>query len=134
MSSLTVFAREINNLANTIQKNDLALVKEVTEEVVSFVATATPIDTGQASGNWKTSIGVPDLSVTLGAASPGISIQAAKGALLGLRAGQPVHITNNLPYITLLNQGTSKQAPSAFVEMSVMIAMNYIGRYNLLVK
>jgi len=134
MASLTVFANEINQLARTITKNDLALVKEVTQEVVNFVATATPVLTGQASGNWKTRIGAPDLTSDLGASTPGVSIQNMQAALIGLRTGQQVHITNNLPYITLLNQGSSSKAPSMFVEMSIMVALNTIGRYNLLVK
>lgn len=134
MSDMRIFAKEMAALGATIQSNVVKLQKEVAEHVVEFVATSTPIDTGQASGNWITNVGAPSTSMNIGPSSPGVSIGQVKTALMALRMGQDVHITNNLPYIVKLNQGYSQQAPASFVELSAVSALGLIGRFNLLVK
>ena len=131
MATLNVFANEINSLANRISQNIPRMVTDVAMSVVEFVADATPVDTGQASGNWKTQIGSPSSAWDAGPSSAQNSIDAARAALAGLREGQVVHITNNVPYIVELNQGSSRQAPVGFVESAIVIAIGLIGRYDI---
>lgn len=132
--SLNIFATEINNLGKVIQDNVVKLQKSVVEAVVDHVATNTPVKTGQAAGNWQTTIGSPASSWTAGSSSAAASIANAKAALMGLKDGQDVYITNNVPYIVELNQGSSQQAPAAFVESAVLTAMGKAGNFNLLIK
>lgn len=49
------------------------------------------------------------------------------------RLGQgSVFISNNVPYIVYLNQGSSSQAPPGFVETAVEVAIqNVAGRFNV---
>lgn len=86
----------------------------------------TPVDTGWARANWQPNIGGPARttsgsreSVTSAAQNEGL------GALVGWRlaSGAKIHITNNVPYIGFLNQGTSKQAPAGFVQAAIRRAV-----------
>lgn len=135
MSTLRVFAENMNSLGLLVERNAIRLHRRVAEEVVDHVANGTPIDTGRASGNWITNIGAPsqnfDDSETGG---PQTSMQDVRAKLASLAMGQVVHITNNTPYIVPLNQGTSQQAPAAFVETAAVSALNVIGNFNLLVR
>lgn len=134
MTTLSIFAQEMNDLAATVETNVVKLQRAVAEEVVQFVSMATPVDTGQAAGNWETSINAPVSSWTQGGSSAIEAISKAKAALAALGPGQTVYISNNVPYIVELNQGSSKQAPAGFVELSTLSAMNVAGNFKLLVK
>lgn len=134
MSTLNIFAQEMNNLANTVQNNVVKLQKAVAEEVVQYVSQATPVDTGQAARNWQTTINKPASSWDQGGGSAVEAIAQAKAALAALAPGQTVYISNNVPYIVELNQGSSAQAPAGFVELAALSAMNVAGNFKLLVK
>jgi hypothetical protein len=134
MTTLNIFAQQMNALANAIQRNAPILQREVSQAVVDYVATSTPVLTGQASGNWKTAIGTPDTSWDPGASSPQHSIAEAHATLRGLAIGQTVYITNNVPYIVDLNQGSSSKAPAGFVEASVVNALHITANFNLLIR
>ena len=133
--SLTIFANEMRNIAAALTQNIPAMQREVAVNVVDFVANATPVDTGQASGNWKTTIGVPTSAWDQGGSSgPGKSMADVRNALRTLSIGQTVCIANNVPYIVKLNNGYSAQAPSLFVELATANALAQLGRYNLLIR
>lgn len=135
MSTLQVFAQEINAIGQNIIRNSVRLQRTVAEHVVEFVATQTPIDTGRASGNWITQIGSPDTGYDPNeTGGPQTSIDRAKAALAALAVGQTVYISNNVPYIVPLNQGTSSQAPAGFVEMSAVSALQVAANFNLLIR
>ena len=134
MATLNVFATSMRNMANAVPHRIAALQREVALNVVEHVANTTPIDTGQASGNWKTAIGAPDLSWTPGPSAPLQSYSEAQRVLRGLSHGQDVYITNNVPYIALLNAGYSLQAPSLFVETAIVSAIAQMGQFNIVVR
>lgn len=134
MTTLSIFAQEMDKLAGIVETNVVKLHRAVAEEVVEFVANATPVKTGQAAGNWQTTINTPSSSWTAGNSSAAEAIAQAREALTSLAIGQTVYISNNVPYIVELNQGSSAQAPAGFVELSTLSAMNVAGNFNLLVK
>ncbi len=76
----------------------------------------TPVDTGRAKSNWFVDIGKPDTKqVEAGYAN------VSEGAVRieGYQLSTTAFISNNLPYIKPLNQGSSQQAPAGFVEGSI---------------
>lgn len=82
-------------------------------------AGGTPIDTGWARSNWLINIGRPAPS-PVGSRSSVQPLAPAIGPLLGYRVRNgSVYVTNNVPYIVLLNDGSSRQAPSAFVQRGI---------------
>jgi hypothetical protein len=99
--------------------------KALVLEIVANLVAATPVATGWARANWLPSIGSPSTST---AGSPGSvsggEQQAGMVAVLRFTLAQAVmYVANNVPYITILNYGTSSQAPALFVEYCVMQAL-----------
>lgn len=135
-SSLQIFAQNMNALAQTIGQRIPQLQKEVAQNVVEGVATDNPVLTGQSSANWKTAIGAPDTSVDLGPnpLAGQHSVAEAKKALVALALGQTVYISNNVPYIMELNQGSSSKAPAGFVETAIVNALHATANFNLLIR
>lgn len=106
-------------------------MKEVALAAIDALITDTPKKTGQAAANWQAAIGVlPDFK-------PGYTdipgARAAARAVIGARKpGDRINISNATPYIGLLNQGSSRQAPAMFVEKALARARQQVKRIKLL--
>lgn len=106
------------------------LVKATTREFVISVIPATPVDTGKARRNWQVQFLNPATQVLNGEdkSSGGqftVAEQIARTNTyrFGRNGFAPaVWITNNVPYIVNLNEGSSLQAPAGFVEISLQRA------------
>ena len=94
----------------------------------------TPIDTGWASANWVPSIG-RSFEGTAGTAeqararrvSTGQAEQGLAAVITRYRLRQgPVFISNNVPYIGVLNDGSSAQAPAGFVQKAIAEAVRAV--------
>jgi hypothetical protein len=133
MATLLNFAKEMERMAYAVRTNIPRMQKRAATIVVTEVAYATPVDTGQAAGNWITTVGQPASQFIKGGSSANASVARVGPALAGLKMGEIVHIVNNAPYIELLNQGRSQQAPALFVEAATLKAIQSLDRYNILV-
>jgi hypothetical protein len=117
------------------------LIRKIVLDVVANLVSppplgGTPVDTGWARANWIPAIGVPRTvpagtreaaeagSVPLGAQQSGVARVATSYTMSQGR----VHITNNVPYIVELNEGSSKQAPSGFVQAAIARAVDRATR------
>lgn len=105
------------------------VVKKIVLEVVNALiaspsAGGTPVDTGWASSNWIPHVGTPVLRP---AGSPtnvsDAAQQAGIASVLGYRSSGPVFVSNNVPYILRLNEGSSRQAPAGFVQAAIAKAV-----------
>lgn len=94
------------------------------------VVLGTPVDTGTARSNWLVSLeDAQDNTVEAhaelvdGTMAETVNATGAmdqgKAVIARAKPEQDIHITNNLPYIVPLNEGSSAQAPAAFVEEAV---------------
>ena len=102
-------------------------IRRIAVNITAELIRTTPVDTGWARANWVPSLGVPftgnaevrDPSETevAGAAR---EQTAGTAAVLGynLTVNQ-VFISNNVPYIVRLNDGSSAQAPAMFVQAAI---------------
>lgn len=105
------------------------LVRRLTLNVTANLIEDTPVDTGWARANWVPSIGVPrrQTAGTRAAAEDGridYGPQAAGLAdVAGYKLGPTIFVSNNVPYITRLNEGSSRQAPAAFVQAAILRAI-----------
>lgn len=122
-SAIRRFNKELNFFGKTLMPEALTtLVKAIAFEIFARVIFKTPVDTGRARGNWQISIGQPILSV-LGLDSAqdnafagfGEEGQAAASVLQNLNPFDVVFISNNVPYILFLEDGTSDQAPFGMI-------------------
>ena len=89
------------------------IVRAATVELFSGVIKSTPVLTGAARGAWATTVGKPSDGVEdrLGA---GVAI-AEVIANTPPGAGQETYLSNALPYIEALEDGSSTQAPVGMV-------------------
>jgi len=144
------FAKRMKVISDGVGKNADAMVRKVVITVASSVALATPVDTGRARSNWRTQIGSPNennrddfavknkkgkvskrMSAT-GAAGISINEAVEKSKEYKNKSGTPVYITNNLPYIGRLNEGSSKQAPEGFVQKAIIAGQRAINKSRLI--
>lgn len=140
---LKQFAASMKVQAAAIQENTDKLVRKVALSVDQTVVMATPVDTGRARANWIVALDSPATGVIppydpgKGGSTAGTNSQQAidqgKSTIAGYNGGVTINITNNLDYIGDLNNGTSAQAPSGFVEDAVQAGVAQIQGANIIV-
>ena len=119
--SLRALNRE---LKRAVERTVIIVSREVNAELVNV----TPLDTGHAYSNWVASIGAPwkDVAGTYEAATRGdIDLGPQSSGFISVSTAYTlqrgaIYITNNVPYISLLNTGWSDQAPSGFVQIAIL--------------
>lgn len=121
------FARHIRGVGKTVEKNGGLLVRRAALAIDRKLVRKTPVDTGLARSNWLVGINRErtEIGPILGVVG---AIATGKMALTAVKTGDTVTISNNVPYIGMLNAGWSKQAPAEFVELIVIEAAAKLGR------
>jgi hypothetical protein len=123
----------VNDLERFLDRVIRKLVLDIVANLRSAPSSGfgTPVDTGWARANWVPRVGSPPTG-TVGtreqAENGVINASAAEVELARIattysfRQGR-VYITNNVPYITRLNEGYSRQAPRGFVQKAIAKAV-----------
>ena len=88
------------------------------------LAVRTPYRTGRARAGWNLSADGPDFEETHdfsgGASLPrGEANRAGNVDVGGYQLGGTLFISNGVPYIGILNSGSSQQAPANFIETTI---------------
>lgn len=134
MTDLGGFAKKMRKASKVVLENSDNLVRKVAEVILQYVVKDTPVDTGQAKSNWIVAIDTPSL-FTRGPYSPGkkgstslenliATVEMGSQKLSAYSSGHVIHITNNLDYISGLNDGSiSKQAPPDYVQKAILEAL-----------
>ncbi len=128
--NLREFARGFAKRANANDYGN-SVKKKVVIAIVRNLTTNTPVDTSKALSNWIVSLGSKDGSKidphfygqrgSTQELSAVYAITAAMRILENAKPGQSVWISNNLPYIRKLNDGSSTQQPANFVARAELI-------------
>lgn len=129
--SLGLFARRMAIVSSRMEPELEATMRKVTLAVDQAVVLATPVDTGRARSNWVVSRGKAT-SKKIPPYAPGSKLGIGEsgnlqGALDQARsemssyklAEGDIYISNNIHYVSILNGGTSAQAPRGFIEIAV---------------
>lgn len=109
------------------------IVTKITLDITANLIEQTPIDTGWARANWVPSIGqdrivslqnIVNPSPTDVAGAKASQSEGIASVATGFKlADKAVFISNNVPYIVRLNEGSSKQAPAGFVTSAIQKAV-----------
>lgn len=108
-------------------------VVALTLDITANLRETTPRDTGWAAANWMPSRGFPAPAVESIGGRPPEAVVAAAAADQASReadlhsyklADGSTFCTNGVPYIQILNEGHSRQAPPAFVEAAIVRAVD----------
>lgn len=131
---LTYLTFKLLRLGEAVEKDVVEFTNTVALNVHDQVVFSTPVDEGTARSNWIVRVGRPWRFVYR-AFSPGkrlgrvergnysASVRQAEAALGRRKKNLPIYINNNLPYITRLNRGYSRQSPAGFVQSSIAIGI-----------
>ena len=102
------------------------IAKETRDAILAMdtlIVLATPVDTGRAKANWTVSVGRTNESTvefTGGKeAAEQYAINQGQAAVRDVTGFGVSYIQNNLPYIVKLNNGSSKQAGTRYVDIIV---------------
>jgi len=112
--TLSIFDELEEEINEDVRKTSLSLLNGLTLR--------TPVDTGRARGNWqvspsdKSNRSVDEFRKAAQAIREGT---ATINSVISQRGFPTITISNNLPYIEKLNEGSSLQAPAKFVELEI---------------
>lgn len=113
--------KQADAIGVNLRKEIALAASALTLEIDSELRKVTPVDTGHARRNWVPSVGQPYTGTNGEAAH-----DAGVAAVLRHDGSVPLWVSNNVPYITRLNYGHSKQQPAGFVERAVALALQTI--------
>ena len=112
--------RRLNRVSKRLADYVVGVQRDVVVAIGDRIVRATPVDTGFARGNWVPAINrQPSLPVTLLDKQAVLAPARIANAARALRIGDTFYISNNAPYIALLNSGYSPQAAAGFVRENV---------------
>lgn len=120
-AALKKFNAEVAAFANTLMPQQfVAFHKKIALDALRSIVLRTPVDTGRARGNWQVTIDVPAEGVMDEVDGGGMAtVSKGTGALGGLGPYRVVWLTNNVPYIGELEKGSSTQAPTGMVALTI---------------
>jgi|TARA_R110002167_G_scaffold92478_1_gene248332 hypothetical protein len=104
-------------------------------DLMNRIILMTPVDTGRARGNWQLTqrspatgkISEDDANVSKAEAPPSGIMKQAEQTAIGSQPGDDIWISNNLPYIEVLEEGHSKQAPHGMVALALVEVEQGLG-------
>lgn len=134
MVSLRDFAKRMDDRADKIVETANKKSIDVATAILRRLTFVTPVDTAKAISNWQIGIGSP-VQADIGpyvfgqrTASGTAAYQAGVSKLAMKKPGETIYISNLVPYIRQLNEGSSKQAPAGFVEQAVLVGRGVLQR------
>tara|TARA_R110002012_G_scaffold77165_1_gene195041 strand:+ start:640 stop:1011 length:372 start_codon:yes stop_codon:yes gene_type:complete len=110
--SVASFNADLEKFAKTTDLELETVVRKVAFDVYKGITQKTPVDTGRAKANWNIGLGAIDSSITENTTFTALPLPKGSGK-------RPIYITNNLPYIGKLENGSSKQAPTGMVRLTM---------------
>jgi len=127
--------QQIRIIVDGLESDAEQVIKKLTLDVVANLTKApveggTPVATGWARANWIANVATPRTD-TVGSPENTTAAEAEQAASTGSvlaykLASGPVYISNNVPYIIRLNEGSSKQAAPGFVQAAIQLAVTQL--------
>jgi len=132
VTNLTTFTLDVDKALDGIKADVNQFKRLIAFDLLGRIVERTPVDTGRARANWQVSINAPVItevrypnkeSIPEGKSESVIaeSVKLEGGIVIAdVELGEDIWITNNLPYIEVLEQGDhSKQNTEGIVAISV---------------
>ena len=120
------FKMQIKNEIDDVLVQSQEFKEKIGFDCFAGIVKRTPVDTGRARGNWMVSLGaaveaVVDSGPTISNDEPVPSALKNEGlsTISKSKPGQDIVISNNLPYIVFLEEGTTKQNAKGMVAHNV---------------
>lgn len=119
----------VEQIAAITRSNVALVMRMATVEFYRQVIISTPVDTGRARHGWNITVGAPSKTVPPEGkySMPNINEHGLETTVT-VTPDQVIYITNRVPYIEDLNEGSSRQAPARFVELAAERVQRGIAR------
>ena len=129
MSSVAEFNRELNAWAAKRLPTEVRdLTKRVALEGFRRIVFRNRVDTGRSRGAWLIEINKPASGEGQPDKNGGSTVADGISRLGALKPFQDVHITNNVEYVSYLEEGSSQQAPAGMVDVTFEELRSIFGR------
>ncbi len=124
------FAQKVLDYSKkTVQLIAKNVAGQIFTELSEQVLLTTPVLTGHARHNWQPNIDTPitqEIDGVAGVVETGDELTADENVEIetivdqfNRGSGTSLHLTNNVPYISFLDAGSSKKAPAGIVQPSI---------------
>jgi len=130
--SLRSFELAIDKALEGIETDANTFKRHVALDLLTRIVEKTPVDTGRARANWQVSVNAPETTQVSYRNDKHINAERDESGVMSkvigeggmviesVELGEDIFITNNLPYIEVLETGDhSDQAPQGMVALSV---------------
>jgi hypothetical protein len=118
--------RQADALTAALQREVETACKALVLQIDRNLRATTPVLTGHARASWIPSVGSPSSDEPAG--DDGSAHEAGVASVLSYRLDLgDLYVSNNAPYIQILNLGTSTQAPAGFIEAAIDAAQTTIN-------
>jgi len=115
------FNKDIEAFKNKAEKAASAIVRGSFLAIVGKIIVRTPVDTGRLRGNWITTVNNPSTRQLSDKDKSGRkAVGFAKETSKAFKLGESLFMVNNLPYVGPIENGSSQQAPSGMVKVSIL--------------
>jgi hypothetical protein len=96
-------------------KKDIAnITKKLAVDIIEDCASDTPVRSGYAQSQWQLTTGNGHQKEIRS-----VSDIVSEAKSVEFQLGQPLHIINETPYISILNDGSESHSPIYFIEKSI---------------
>lgn len=106
------FEIQVAAWAKKIQGKVDSRVRQIQFTLFRGIILSTPVDTGRARGNWQTTVDYPT-RLTIERLDPSGANAIADAKAFGGGAGKITYLSNNLPYIAVLEYGLYPNPPKS---------------------
>lgn len=119
--NLSEFKSKLDKFGSqTVPNKRAELARRMAVDLVIRIIDKTPVKTGFAKANWQVTSGLPAESLIIGLDPSGTATKAScMASIQSADMRRILWITNNAPYIHLLEKGSSVQAPFGMVRVSL---------------
>lgn len=119
--------KRLKKLQRNVEDNTETVFRAVAIQSLANVVLSTPVDTGLARGNWTVTLNSATRAVTDDLDQVGApTISEGTSTINNANAATVIYLTNNLPYISALNDGYSAKAPAGFVDRAVTLGIKSV--------
>ncbi|MFB1482269.1 HK97 gp10 family phage protein [Corallococcus sp. RDP092CA] len=114
------FSKQVQAFVKASEARANEVVRKAALGILANVVTASPVDTGRFRGNWQVGLGERPAGTVDAEDKDGSGTVSREGAKLeGVKLGDTLYVTNNLPYGRRLEFGWSDQAPKGMVRVTL---------------
>lgn len=125
--SARAFNLDLEKFGKVTERQAEQIFRKIALDLDTSIVLDTPVDEGRARGNWYPSINSPSNASDEDSIGESKSLGRLSSVVARAKLGEIIWMTNNLPYILPLENGSSQQAPDGMVDVNVERAAAIFG-------